>query len=215
MDARRILVVEDEHLMAGLLVAVLRSCGFDSAVAHTAGEAREVIDEFDPDAVLLDIVLGDGPTGIDLARVLHQQSPGVALVFLTKHPDLQAAGINPADLPPGAGFLRKDLVSDEAALIEAIESVLADRPEAARHDRIPAGHPLTALRPTQVEVLRLAAQGLSNSAIARARHTSQRAVEIQLQRAAAALGVVPSRDLNVRVEVVRRYIEAVGLPPRS
>ena len=43
---------------------------------------------------------------------------------------------------------------------------------------------------------------------------SERAVEIQLQRAAAALGIVPSRDLNVRVEAVRRYIEAAGLPPR-
>ena len=214
MDARGILVVEDDHLVAGLLVAVLRSCGFETAVAYSAGEARSVVDDFDPDAALLDIVLGDGPTGIDLARVLHEQSPGVALIFLTKHPYLQAAGIDPTELPPGAGFLRKDLISDEYSLVSAIESVMADRPEDARHDRDSVDHPLASLRPTQVEVLRLAAQGLSNSAIARARHTSERAVEIQLQRAAAALGVVPSRDLNVRVEVVRRYIEAAGLPPR-
>lgn len=107
---RRILVVEDEGLMSALLLKVLEESGFQVRTAGDVLEARRLVDQFDPDAALLDIDLGDGPSGLDLAHALHVQYPHIALVFLTKHPDLRSAGVPEDRLPEHCGFLRKDIL---------------------------------------------------------------------------------------------------------
>lgn len=210
---RRILVVEDEGLMATLLQQLLEAEGFEVRTAADVLEARSCVEQFDPDAALLDIELGDGPTGLDLAHVLHEQHPDIALIFLTKHPDLRSAGVTMDRLPPQCGFLRKDMVSDSNYLLEAINAVLTDQPRGYRHDLGPA-RPLMELTSAQLEVLRLAAQGLTNSAIARRREVSERAIERMLQLIFAQLDIQPGGDINPRVEAVRRYVEAAGLPAR-
>jgi len=211
---RRLLLVEDEAFVASLLADVLTQAGFEVRVAHDVIEARRILREFDPDVALLDIWLGGGPTGLDLAHVLDRQHPEVAIVLLTRHPDRRTAGLAAADVPERAGFLRKDMVSDPDVLIDAIEGVLRDNPREHRHDRAP-DRPLRGLTPRQVEVLRLAALGLTNAAIARERGTTERAVELLMQSALRALGVPDDPDLNRRVEGVRRYVAVVGLPERD
>ena len=210
---RRILVVEDEGLMSALLLKVLEESGFQVRTAADVLEARRLVDEFDPDAALLDIDLGDGPSGLDLAHVLQIQYPHIALVFLTKHPDLRSAGVPEDQLPEHCGFLRKDMISDSQYLVDAINSVMVDQPRGFRHDLRPE-RPLANLTIAQMEVLRLAAQGLTNSAIARSRGVSERAVERMLQLVFAELAIESGGDLNPRVEAVRRYVEAAGLPSR-
>jgi DNA-binding NarL/FixJ family response regulator len=139
----------------------------------------------------------------------------VALIFLTRHPDHRTAGIDVDDIPARAGYLRKDLVGDLRALTSAIDAVLRERPSEHRHDRSMPDHPLRALTSRQIEALRLAALGLSNAAIARARGTSERAVEKTLQAALQTLGVPDDPDLNRRVEGIRRFIATAGLPARE
>ena len=72
--------------------------------------------------------------------------------------------------------------------------------------------PLSGLTTTQLEILRLAALGLTNAAIARNRKTQERTVEQRLQAIYAALGIPVNGDVNPRVEAVRRYIQAAGMP---
>lgn len=211
---RRALVVEDEPLVASLLSEVLEAAGFQTQTAGSAALARQAATEFDPDVALLDISLGDGPSGLDLAHVLHEQRPDIALLFLTRHPDARIAGVAARDLPPGAGFLRKDMISDTAALIEALDTVLQDR-AAVRQDLATAPGALAVLTSVQLQVLDLAAQGLSNRAIAAHRGTTERAVEIQMRRAFDALNLSGDDMVNERVEAVRIYIDAVGMPHRS
>ena len=64
MEPRRLLLVEDDHLTSALLEDLLVGRGFEVRVASSAVQAREALDEFDPDAALLDILLGDGPNGV-------------------------------------------------------------------------------------------------------------------------------------------------------
>ncbi|TXH42113.1 MAG: response regulator transcription factor [Actinobacteria bacterium] len=210
---RRILVVEDEALMGALLLQVLDAAGFDARIAPDVIDARRAVVEFDPDAALLDISLGEGPSGLDLAHVLRRQYPHIALIFLTKHPDLRTAGVGVDQVPEGCGFLRKDMISDSRYLIDAIDAVLVDEPRDYRHDLSP-DRPLSQLTAGQMEVLRLAAQGLTNGAIARARGVSERAVERSLQLIFGHLGIEAKGDLNPRVEAVRHYVQAAGLPAR-
>lgn len=211
---RRLLVVEDEALMSSLLVDVVSAAGFSARSAEDVVTARDLVESFDPDVALIDINLGPGPSGLDLAHVLHVTNPGIALLILTKHPDPRTAGIQASDVPPGCGFLRKDLVDDSTYLLAAIESVLRDQPESVRHDLYPH-RPLARLTASQVEVLRMVAQGLTNTAIAQHRRVSERAVEKMLQAIFTTLGISPTDPVNPRVEAVRMYIEAAGLPART
>ena len=208
------MVVEDEPLVASLLAEVLRSADFIVKTVSNVLEARATVADFDPDAALIDIHLGDGPSGLHLAHVLHATRPDVAIVFLTKHPDRRTAGLADADLPPNCGFLRKDKVTDTAYLLAGIDAVLTDRPRDVRHDLLD-DRPLATLTPKQVDALRMAALGMTNAAIARERGTSERNIEKLLTNAFEALGITPDPDVNPRVEAVRRYIEAAGLPSRS
>ena len=211
---RRLLLVEDEAFVAALLAGLLEQSGFEVRTAPDVLVARRLVNQFDPDVALIDIGLGPGPTGLDLAHFLDREHPDIALVFLTRHPDRRSAGLAAPDVPKRAGFLRKDLIGDPDVLMDAIEAVLRDNPREHRHDRR-ADRPLTGLTPRQLEVLRLASMGLTNAAIARERGTSERAVELLLQSAWRALGVPDDPDVNRRVEGARRYIASAGMPDRA
>lgn len=206
------LIVEDEPLVASLLADVLVTHGFEVQATPDVLAARAAVRTFDPDAVLLDISLGDGPSGLDLAYVLGRERPDIAVIFLTKHPDPRTAGIASADLPEGCGFLRKDRVRDTEYLLESIEAVLADRPREVRHDMDPA-KPLANLTSKQVDVLRLMAAGYTNERIAALRGTSVSTVERWTNEIFRALQI-DRRFVNQRVEAVRQFIAAAGLPER-
>ena len=111
-------------------------------------------------------------------------------------------------MPPGSAFLAKERIDDAHALTEAIESVL--RGGSPPDDR--SEGPLSDLTTTQLEILRLAALGLTNAAIARNRNTQERTVEQRLQAIYGALRIPVNGDINPRVEAVRRYIQAAGMP---
>ena len=87
----------------------------------------QLVAEFDPDVMLLDVDLGSGPNGIHLAHVLNETRPDIAVLILTKYPDARSASRDGIELPPNVGFLRKHLVSDTAYLLKALEKVLADK----------------------------------------------------------------------------------------
>ena len=195
--------------MRTLLSDVLGTAGFEVACAVNAAEARTAVDEFDPDVAVIDIHLGSGPSGLHLGHALHRGHPDIGLVFLTKYHDRHAGGVDGWDVPPGSAFLSKDRIDDAHALTEAIESVL--REDSAPPDERSDG-PLSVLTATQLEILRLAALGLTNAAIARMRSTQERTVEQRLQAIYTTMGIPVSGDLNPRVEAVRRYIQAAGLP---
>lgn len=205
------LVVEDDPLTGALLKEVLGKQGFEVETATSAREARALLDEFDPDAALLDIALGDGPSGVALAHLIAREYPATAILFLTRFHDPHAAGLVTMDMPPDCGFLRKDRIADTAYLVDAIEAALRDHPGEFRHD-MADDNPLSALTPNQQSVLRMVAQGLTNAAIARRRGTTQSAVEQSLSAIFRTLGIEQHGELNPRVQAARMYITAAGVP---
>jgi DNA-binding NarL/FixJ family response regulator len=207
------LIVEDEPLMASLLADLLVGKGFVAETAEDVIEARAAIRNFDPDGILMDISLGDGPSGLDLARVLAVQRPDIAIIFLTKHPDPRTAGIDESDVPAGCGFLRKDRVRDTDYLLESIEAVMADRPRDVRHDMDPS-KPLAALSAKHIEVLRMMATGYTNEHIARVKGVAVSTVERWTAEIFKELGIGSKGAMNPRVEAVRQFIAAAGIPDR-
>ena len=219
---RRVLLVEDEPLLASLMGQVLIDSGLDVRVCASETEGRRALRDFDPDAALIDVHLGTGPSGLYLAHALSRSHPHVGILLLSRYEDLSAAGLDTWDLPEGSAFLRKDQVSDRRALLAALDGVLRGRPvvpgagEGARADAGADGGgdggALDALTRTQLAVLRLAALGLTNAAIATRRGTSERSVERLLHAVYEALDIPLGGATNARVEAVRRYVAAAGLP---
>lgn len=207
---RRLIVVEDEPLVAALLTSSLDAAGFDSRSCGSALEARALVEDFDPDGALIDIHLGTGPTGLHLGHILRRSHPHVGLVFLTRFNDPRLSRTAGQGLPSGSALLAKDSITDTTQLLRAIEAVLTGGGEQVRVG-VRSGR-LAALTPTQLEILGLAAAGMTNAAIARRRGTTERSVEQRLQTVYHVLGLDDSDDLNPRVEAVRTYLAEVGPP---
>ncbi len=79
---KKILIVEDEFIVANDLSLMLRRAGYTvCGIADSVPEARDIISREKPDLVLLDIQLKGRLTGIDLAQELREQQ--IAFVFLS------------------------------------------------------------------------------------------------------------------------------------
>lgn len=211
-QGRSVLVVEDDRLTLGLLTETLTQAGFVVGAAATVSEARRMWSRMDPDAVVLDVDLGPGVNGFDLADAFRAQVPHLAILFLSNLPDARFAGRNPASLPAEAGYVRKDKLADSKALVTALDAVMrgsgCDTP---RHDRDPQ-RPLASLSRTQIEVLRMVALGKSNQQIATERATTVKAVHNVIARAMLSIGNESSDEGNARVVAAREFIRAAGLP---
>jgi signal transduction histidine kinase/CheY-like chemotaxis protein len=97
---RRVLVVDDENALAGLIAGWLTEQGAEVRVAETPSQAVRVATEFRPDVLLTDVRLGD-PDGVDgptLATEVERILPDIAVVFMTGYSDrmhdLQAQGLH-------------------------------------------------------------------------------------------------------------------------
>ena len=211
---RKLLVVEDEPLMASLLAQSLNAANFNVETAPDAAKARKVIDRFDPDILLLDISLGDGPSGVHLAHAVHETRPDIAIMILTKHPDAKSATADGLELPPNVGFLRKHLVNDMSYLLNAIEKVLTDRHSEVRQDQ-PVTSPIAQLGSQAIKVLALVAQGYNNTEIALRMDLSIKSVERWIETIYRELNIDSKGAINPRVEAARQYYLIAGISHRT
>ncbi len=217
MDSRRILVVEDDTFLQTLIADTLSGAGFEVKVANSAASAKSVMTDFDPDAAVLDIELGNGPTGIDLADLIVRQYPHTAIIFLTHVPDPRFVGVDFTAIPTKASYIRKETISQQGALVQVVEETLRNgsgRNKKLRTDLDP-NRPLAGLSKSQISVLRSIAQGLTNAEIAAQRDSTVRAVEHLVRRTFAAANIDGDQSINARTAAARAYIKAAGLPTSS
>jgi DNA-binding NarL/FixJ family response regulator len=200
---RHILVVEDEPLLRDLLAKSIEAAGFDVTTAANAADAKRALKVSDPDAIVLDVELGPGPNGFDLAQVVARQYPSVGIVFLTNLPDPRFKGGENKPISKHHAYLRKSVLHSGNELIEVIDAVLRDRvTKEYRHD-LASNRPLAELSQRQLATLQLVAEGKTNAQIAQLRGTTVRAVESMLSRIFDSLGIDQSAT-NPRVEAVSK-----------
>lgn len=203
----RVLIVDDDPFARTLLSSVVQGLGF--AVVDAVGtfaEALSVARASSPDVVLLDLDLGEGPTGIDLAHGLRRFLPDVGVVFLSTYADPRLLGSIPA-LPPGALYLTKQQVADTAVLADAL-SMVATPANSAWNASI--DERLTGLSDAQVELMRLIAAGFSNAEIARRLVIEEASVEKAIMRLIRQLDVRATRTENQRVMIAQAYFAVSG-----
>jgi DNA-binding NarL/FixJ family response regulator len=202
-----VLVVEDDAFTRMLLQGQLESLGYEvSGVAESVTQALEVARVHRPEVALLDLDLGRGPTGIDLAHGLRDIDSRMGIVLLTSYVDTRLVGTS-RPLPTGCGLIVKRALEDPSQLDGALTAA-ARNPLGDGVTEIPADAPN--LSDGQVEILRLVANGFSNAEIARRRHLSESAVIKALARLIDQIGIKPEPGDNQRVLLTQAYFQLTG-----
>lgn len=78
----RMLVVDDEKTLSDLVAMALRYEGWDVETANDGMSAVRIARQFDPDAVVLDVMLPD-MTGLEVLARIREHQPHVPILFLT------------------------------------------------------------------------------------------------------------------------------------
>jgi len=109
----KILIVEDEFIVAKHLESILESAGYDvCGIAISVAKALEIIEMEAPELVLLDIYLKGDQTGIDLAYVLNEK--GIAFVYLSANSNQSVLEEAKATRP--YGFMVKPFREDQVLI---------------------------------------------------------------------------------------------------
>jgi CheY-like chemotaxis protein len=88
----RVLVVEDDTLVAELAAGMLSELGFEAIVAHSAKEALDRLAGGEkPKLIFSDIVMPGGISGIELARKVRHRFPELPILLTTGYSE-QVAG---------------------------------------------------------------------------------------------------------------------------
>lgn len=118
----RVLVVEDERIVAAYLQLMLRELGYDAyAAAANASKALALAEKTPPDVVLADIRIEGPVDGIEVASQLRRQH-GAAVIFLTAHADDPT--IERSKQAEPSGYLVKPIT---APAVKAAVEVALDR----------------------------------------------------------------------------------------
>ncbi|MCC5067124.1 MULTISPECIES: response regulator [Xanthomonas] len=81
--AAKVLVVDDDHAMAQVVVGHIRSHGMEAFIATNSSELAESLRRREPDILLLDLMLKH-EDGLDLLRALRKESD-IPVIIMTGH----------------------------------------------------------------------------------------------------------------------------------
>lgn len=213
MEPIRILIADDHAVIRSGLRLLLNSLP-DLEVVGDAGSGEEAIENvasLQPDVLLLDIAM-PGMGGLEAARLIHEQAPGVRIIVLTMYND--EAYLRQFLEVGVSGYVLKRAADTE--LVDAIRAVR--RGESVVYPSLMGQlidsylkQPLPAqpqagdeLSPRETEVLRLVALGNTSQQVSRELLISVNTVETHRAHIMAKLG------LRGRAQLVR-WAAAHGL----
>jgi DNA-binding NarL/FixJ family response regulator len=203
---RRVLVVDDEPIIRTLIADRLSTLGFETRVAADAFEAQKVVQRFDPDALVVDLDLGQGPTGIELISALGATRPELGFVllsnFLPATWEMKAA--------TNMAYLAKGDVLDFQTLIDVLEQVLKNLGKSSAKFLTTDSQPVQKLTRRQTKVLALLSDGLSNEQIATDLSVSKGAIEQTIQRIYVTLDLREGEPGSRRVRAAKLYSKTLG-----
>lgn len=204
----RIGILEDEPLFASLLSKSIH--GEDRMVEFVASKPSEFLSLFrlkTIDCAVLDVHLGEGPSGFEVAEKIRQEHPTIGIVFLTSFEDPRLFTRSVPELPMGSKYIVKQKIEDLKVIEKFIDEAV-DEPHAPLSG---IDSKLSELSDQQIEVLRLVANGMTNSEIASELFISEKTVESNISKIAKALGVKKLHGGNSRVALAKLYYRSAGL----
>lgn len=213
MERNRVMIVEDDDFTRAMLLSSLKLEGMDVVGdSATVRGAISIMENLKPDIAIIDLHLGSGPTGLDLALSFRLRYPRVGIVLLTTYDDPRLLAPNLPALPLGAVYLVKRDLTTISLLVQAIDVALSNVRESmpTTSKKFLHSNPLEAITDSQIETMRLLAHGLSNKEIASTKGISEKSVEQSITRLGTQLGISRDDSKNIRVQITKMYYQLTG-----
>jgi len=217
----RVMIASDDAFELATMSAALRLHGVN-VVGEASNKliAENTFRSLKPEVLIIDLAFVSGDA-VGIIDELRRANPKLGVVLMTACPDLRLLGVSEKTLPKGVQIVLKRSVADLAVLSFAIKQSLESssmnscaqwvRAHASLHENAFLTV-LSDFTDIQVATLRLVAQGLSNSEIAKVRFVSEKSVEQIVARIAQHLKVTPDRSKNLRVVITGEYFKWIGAP---
>jgi two-component system response regulator NreC len=210
MALASILLVEDDVFSRSALSAALKGANLEvKAEVSTAKESLEAVNRFSIDIAIIDLDLGPGANGIDIAYALRAVNPLIGIIILTSYSDPRVANPDSLPLPKSAKFITKSKLTDIRPLIKSIIE-LKHNPTAKKSSIEQERVDLTE---NQLVVLQYVAEGFTSKEIAKRLDVSDKAIEGTITRICMVLKLPKSESMNPRVQLARAYFELAGKKP--
>ena len=211
----RVGIVDDAVLFREGLARLVAELGFEVAFrVGTVAELLTAVEADPPDAVIVDVRLPPSFTneGIVAARRIRSDHSQVGVLVLSQYVEGSQAARLLSENGLGVGYLLKDRVADLDTLSDAIGRVatggtvidpeVVSRLLSRRRER----DTLDDLTPRERDVLRLMAEGQSNTAIGEQLHIGHKTVETHISMIFSKLELFPGDEVDRRVHAVLAYL---------
>jgi DNA-binding NarL/FixJ family response regulator len=205
-----VVLVEDDVFSRSTLGAALVGANIEvKCQVAKASEAIRAVTKFSIDIAIIDLDLGPGANGIDIAIALRDINPRIGIIILTSYSDPRVANPNSLSLPKGSKFVTKSSLTDFSALITMILA-LKNQPltnkNGSKIERVEFSE-------NQLSVLQGVAEGLTTKEIANRAGVSEKAIEGTITRLHSMLDLPKKPFLNPRVQLARAYFQLSGKKP--
>ena len=213
----RVVIADDNLLVRRGLVGLLDDAGIEVvAEAGAADELLREVDAHEPDVAIVDVRMPPTHTveGLEAAHEIRVRHPRMGIVILSEHVEAGVATRVLAESPERLGYLLKQRVTDIGDFVGTLRRVHAGG--SALDPQVVSGligaqrddGPLQALTPREREVLQLAAEGLSNQAIAERMVITLRSAEKYVSSIFTKLGLPDTGSEHRRVLAVLEYLRS-------
>ena len=212
----RVALADDDVLLREGLASLLEQSGF--IVVGRCGDGAQLIAlvrEHEPELAIVDIRMppDHATEGLDAARVIRAEYPGIAILVLSAHAVVEHA-VDLLTSGERSGYLLKSRVTDVDEFIETlkrivrggsvVDPVLVAELVAARS----VGDPLEVLTHRERQVLALMAEGRSNGGISRELWVTEGTVEKHVRSILMKLHLPETDDMHRRVLAVLTFLDA-------
>ena len=230
----RVAIADDSGVFRDSLARSLREIGLTVVAEAADGDefmTAIALTEVDVAVVDVDMPPSGRAEGIAVAKRLRSKRPRLPILLISAYTATPQAIELLQTFDSGIGYLHKNHIADIVDLAEAFARLQAGEPviDADLVERLmaaPEREPDLASRlaPQEREVLRLMAEGYSNSGIARMTGAKERTVEDQISKLFTKLGLfvtdgesgpASARDGNKRVLAVLAYLRLTGPQPEQ
>jgi DNA-binding NarL/FixJ family response regulator len=211
----RVVIADDNLLVRRGIVGLLGDGGVEVAAEASDGEELlRLVDEHEPDAAIVDIRMPPTHTdeGLQTAVEIRRRHPRMGIMIVSEHVEVGVATQVLAGSPEALGYVLKQRVTDVGDFVGTLRRVVAGG--SALDPQVVSGllgaqrddSPLQALAPREREVLQLAAEGLSNQAIAERMVITLRSAEKYVSSIFTKLGLPDTGSEHRRVLAVLEYL---------
>jgi DNA-binding NarL/FixJ family response regulator len=209
----RVVVADDSVLLREGLVRLVEEAGDEVVAAVGDGPSLvEAIVEHRPDVSIVDVRMPPSHTdeGLRAAIESRRRVAGTPILVLSQYVEVSYADDLLADRIGAVGYLLKDRVADVDEFLDGLRRVASGGtvldPEVVSQLFVARKDPIRTLTPREHDVLKLMAEGRTNTAIAKALVVTEGAVEKHISNIFGKLALAPSDSDHRRVMAVLTYL---------